>query len=460
VSLNSSLNKPAAFKGNTAIYSDFDGTFATTYSHNALCGRDNFNPYSFNNVYRPITEFIESAKSALGNAVELIISTGRNMPKYRDVMRHLKHNGGEMLLPPKLITGNGGAVYKLTSDGPELTTKYGFNVDGAAPDSLRKKAQIKELTNWDASEVKTKFSDVLKNEFGINNIFDTQINEFNSTYSETILDELNKRGLNHQHSNFASIQNDGGLSYMVALNKDLSENPEQLGKIEKRVKEVLSNVDCNVRVTRYDPECGNSASIRILPQINGEPLDKVYDTKLAVKEILKTGRNDLVITAGDGINDLKMLNPFSYVDLIDKDFGELGKKIVKSEEEIYLLSSQKGLNNEASARLDNLKVERKNLLTQARTFLEKNPEVKAKMDKLPLMSVAIKRNGENSPVSDEICEFFGSSAKTLHSAPEELFDSIKKAMKIYADANPLYAKGLPERLKQGLSITKRFVHVA
>ena len=427
------------------------------YSQDAIC-RPNapINKQEFNSIYRPFTDFINSAKDSF----ELTISTGRNFPKFLEFINNIKKKGLEIPLPEKtLITDNGGEIYHLNNPDAFFKSENGLDATIDSPSSLNKREAIKKVTNWDGDVIKSKFTETLKG-FGFD-VFDSPINEFSDTYSDTILQQLNRRGYNHQYSPFASVQNDGKLGYNIALCKDLSYNKERLNQIKDSISASIGDsVKFDIKATPFDFECGNGPSIRILPKVENEQLDKLYDTKLAVKNILHNNTNELVIASGDNLNDLKMLNPFSYVELIDKDLGVIGNKIVKQEEEIYETSTKllwDSNNQNLTNSLKQSSEKRNNLIEEAKKLLEQNPQVKSKIEELPFISIAVKQEGTVTPVSNEVREFFAFPPKTLLAEPDKLLDSVKNAMKIYAGGNNKYYEGLTTAIKEILNLGQKIL---
>jgi len=440
----------------TNFYTDFDGTLAC-FPHYQVCGPDGaLDVKKFRDIYNPFIAFIKSAEKIF----KFTVTTGRNSSKFSEFFRHLRSKGPEMPLPTTLITGNGGEIYTLNNADNYFTSGQNLDISADNPLSIQKRNDIKKITNWDGDVIKSKFLSVLHEKFGLD-VFDTPINEFSDTYSDTILQQLNKRGYNHQNSPFASVQDDGKLGFNIALCKDLSHNSKRLCQMKDEIcKAIGNNVNYEIIATEFDNECGNGPSIRILPKVDDERLDKLYDTKLAVKTILENKHNDLVLVAGDNINDLRMLNPFSYVDLVDKNLGKIGKGIVKFEEEIYEASTKllrDSNNKDLKNSLNSSTAKRNYLLNEAKKFLEQNPEVKEKLKDLPFISLAVKRDGVVTPVSNEVREFFAFSQKNLLAEPDKLLNSVKDAMKMYAARNPKYEQGLSVEIRELLGLTQKIL---
>ena len=439
----------------TDYRTDFDKTYMY-YSQDYICKPNvAINKEEFNSIYRPFGDFFRSTK----NVFETILTTGRNSPKFVEFLNNLKKKGAEIPLGKTVIVNNGGDIYHIGNPEEFFKSEQGLDISADNLLSIKKREEIKQLTNWDGDIIKSQFTKTL-NCFGLD-VFDSPINEFSDTYSDTILQQLNNRSYNHQSSQFASVQNDGKLGYHIALCKDLSYNQERLNQIKNSISESIGDsVKFDIKVTPFDPECGNGPSIRILPKIENVPLDKLYDTKLAVKNTLQNKTNKLIIASGDNLNDLRMLNPFSYLDLIDKDLGIIGNKIVKHEEDVYE-SSTKLLSDSDNQSLKNSLEQateaRNELIKEAKNYIEKNPELKTKIEELPFISISVKQQGAILPVSNEVREFFAFCQKTLLAEPDKLLDSVKNAMKIYASQNNKYRNGLTPEIKELLGIGKKIL---
>lgn len=460
LNIDNKNTKPLSFRGEgnfskTHWYSDFDKTYMY-YSQDTVCRPNTpFNNNEFNSIYKPFEDLFRATQKGF----DAVLTTGRNFPKFSEFITNLKQKQVQMPLQTSVTINNGGEIYNIENAEDFFRTEHPLKASFDNQISAQKREEIKNLTNWDGDVIKSKFTKVLQN-FGLD-VFDSPINEFSDTYKETILQQLNRRGYNHQSSPFASVQDDGKLGFHIALCKDFSYNNEKLNQIKESItNEIGSDVKFDIRTTPFDVECGNGPSVRILPVVDGEKLDKLYDTKLAVKKILETNSHDLVITTGDNLNDLKMLNPFSYVDLIDKNFGQIGKNIVKHEEDAYNLSTKLLHDSNNVGLIDELNrvsENRNQLLNEAQIYLDKNPQIKSKVENLPLITISVKQEGAVSPVSKEVQAFFKS--KTMLSEPSKLAETIKKAMKMYALTNETYAKGLPQELKQILGIGKHLMAV-
>ncbi len=109
----------------------------------------------------------------------------------------------------------------------------------------------------------------------------------------------------------------------------MNNNENYLAKLCQEISNALENrVSYSIQTTLYDWQAGYGPSIRLLPCIDGEPLNKLYDVKECLKNVIENKTNDLVIAAGDDENDMAMLLPESYSDLKGKTTPFLGIQVL------------------------------------------------------------------------------------------------------------------------------------
>ena len=311
-------------KGKVILFADFDGTFMP-FSHESVCtDRSKFPKEEFSRYFGLFSEFLKNNEDKL----ELIITTGRNLPKFEAFLEHIKRNEAYIPLPKKVIVNNGGDIYQ--SNNPEkffVGGESGYTNDN--PDAQKKREKIKKLTGWDGSDLKNKIISIL-NSFNFQ-VLEVPINEFSSTYGELSLKYyLDKIGLDHECSHFASIQDDGLLGFHIAFYKNMNNNENYLADLCQEINNTLENrVSYSIQTTLYDWQAGYGPSIRLLPSIDGKPLNKLYDVKDCLKNIIANKTNDLVVAAGDDENDMAMLLPENYEDLKGKTKPFLGIQIIK-----------------------------------------------------------------------------------------------------------------------------------
>ena len=311
--------------GKVFLFADFDGTFMP-FSHKSICTeRSIFPKEEFSRYFGLLSDFIKNNEKRL----ELIITTGRNLPKFTAFLEHIKRNEAHIPLPKKIIVNNGGDIYQ--SDNPDNIFKGGdtgyINNNTFAQ---AKRTAIKKQTGWDGSEIKNKIIAVLKS-FNFQ-ILEVPINEFSSTYGELTLQYyLEKYGLDHNTSKFASIQDDGLLGFHIAFCKEMNNDEDYLNCLCQEISDSFENkISYSAQTTLYDWQAGYGPSIRLLPSIDGKPLNKLYDIKECLKNVIENNTSDLVIAAGDDENDLPMLTLESYEDIKDETKAFLGIQIINN----------------------------------------------------------------------------------------------------------------------------------
>ena len=312
-------------KGKVILFADFDGTFMP-FSHESICtDRSKFPKEEFSRYFGLFSEFLKKNE----NKLEVIITTGRNLPKFMAFIEHIKRNDAYIPLSKKVIVNNGGDIYE--SNNPENFFACGYaEYSNYSQDAQKKRAEIKKLTGWDSTDIKNKIISVL-NSFKFQ-VLEVPINEFSSTYEELSLSYyLDKYGLDHETSHFASIQDDGLLGFHIAFCKNMNNNENYLAKICQEISNALgSSVSYSLQTTLYDWQAGYGPSIRLLPCIDGKSLNKLYDVKECLKNVIENKTNDLVITAGDDENDMAMLLPENYADLNGETTPFLGIRVIKN----------------------------------------------------------------------------------------------------------------------------------
>ena len=312
-------------KGKVILFADFDGTFMP-FSHESICTDcSKFPKEEFSRYFGLFSEFLKKNE----NKLELIITTGRNLPKFMAFLEHIKRKEAHIPLPKKIIVNNGGDIYQ--SNNPENFFVCGFaEYSNYNQDAQKKRVEIKKLTGWDGSVIKNTIISIL-NSFNFR-VLEVPINEFCSTYEELSLSYyLDKYGLDHETSNFASIQDDGLLGFHIAFCKNMNNNEKCLADLCQEISNALeSRVSYSLQTTLYDWQAGYGPSVRLLPSIDKKPLSKLYDVKECLKNVIENKTDDLVIAAGDDENDMAMLVPENYADLKGEAKPFLGIKVIKN----------------------------------------------------------------------------------------------------------------------------------
>ncbi|MBQ3641894.1 hypothetical protein II906_08235 [bacterium] len=189
----------------------------------------------------------------------------------------------------------------------------------------KRDAVKKASGGWDGDKVssvirQTLCSKELQNKTGLNkmSVFDAATD---GMYYETgmhFTDVVNSQS--PIPANYAVIKDDGNLHFCLKFPAFIGQG-KKLDKIEESLTEKLKKDGGAVYSQLYHARNGKDfGEIIFSPLIEGKQIDKVFDTKAKVQEIVKKRLNDLVLVAGDDKNDIRMLNFFEYIeDSADKE---------------------------------------------------------------------------------------------------------------------------------------------
>lgn len=226
----------------------------------------------------------------------------------------------------------------------------------------------------------------------------------------------------------AGFREDGGLGLHIAFSP--SHNDNEMGALRETVKQIRDNLHslltqngrkvcteyCEADVSSIGTYGAKLPSIKILPQMpDGTPLDKLHHVKRQVQKVMQDDSNDLIIAAGDGPNDAKMLHFFEH--------------------------------------LENQTAENFN-----------DAESLKKIYDMPLISIFVDNTGKYSPIKNsaagipyhEIDNYFNSDGKirfihvdpTDPRKPQTLQDAIQLAIREYARRNEKFKQNLSPEMRE------------
>ncbi len=299
--------------GHTSIYSDFDGTYMP-YPHHQVCFTDTFvNDHNqrnrFSQLYSNFKKFIQSGRKDLS----FILTTGRTKAEYEYIEKKILEKNLEYYKPETLITSNGNDKYIR-----EKNTDWSF--DSARNDAIRRKYNIP-----DRKLIVSDLKNILKSQIKDIVIIDTKVNKSEADYGKDSM-EFALKGMDGNYLNhYAAFVQDEEFRFDIAFSPNIDVH-KVVGAFQKYFDErgILLKVDCNpcdkhnltpVFYSKYRYELKPAATLSIEPMADNKRLTKLYDIKNDVKKIIQKSSDDLVIAAGDGDNDLDMLNPLNYLDL-------------------------------------------------------------------------------------------------------------------------------------------------
>ncbi len=278
-------NPPSFKSGKTYLITDFDGTLKPDIKRN-------------NTFFQGFKYFsaIRKFQDALSGKLKIIITTGRSqegcneikdemdyvnshitdtMQKYLKINLmnsvNMTYNLKKNLYPyiSSIITDNGEEKYKIVEDGIDYHLEYSQKYDKKKRNFLKQKYQI------DLNE--------------IGNSIKQKINQF------PVLSQKIKYS-QHFPSNF-----------IINLDDSISSNLSDRLTDSLKKELIRKNVSFNISQNRFN----NSKLVKF--KRNGQKFSKDLYPLMKIEKAKQN--NDLVIVAGNDVNDIEMLNIFSYVSL-------------------------------------------------------------------------------------------------------------------------------------------------
>ncbi len=313
------------------IYSDFDRTLSPNTTGDVFYATDKNKIEKAKNNFELINKILEKYKD-----ITLFITTGRTNDELR-LMYDLYKKQGIVFPNAKSIYIKEGADEILKDKN--ITNDYPYTISNTS-----RNEKIKNKTHWNKKDLTQKVFNIIKE----NNL--TPL-ECNSTLS------AEKYGKYSIFSTPEKIKNDTVLFRNVGEMKlflgFVNEIPQKkYDKIKQEISEYLEKqgIQYKLKEKTQDHECNKFRTMMFMPVIENHILSKRYD----VKEKLNTIDNtDLVIVAGDGINDVEMLNPVSYTDKNSEEeikklpyLGIIVQKENEPEPELEKLNSKFGPNSQ------------------------------------------------------------------------------------------------------------------
>ena len=413
--------KYVSFKaGKTHVFSDFDRTFLPSSQHDFTKNFDKKYVDTLKKYFSNFKEFLEQTKEGL----KFTITTGRTFGEFLTMAEISRNRGYAMPLPDSLIVKNGSDEHIRTGTDENFYNggNFPFKYEVTNKD---KEEKIKKASGWDGITVQQ----ILKKVFESHHlrIVEADSEHGAGSYGTRSLFSENKLPYEVGQIYFGSdkadwsvgLRKDGNLKTFIAYPIDMEqvqERQEALADIRTEIKSALEQNGIAYVTGKNGPSEKNGRHCdSYTPNISAlgynDTLNKDFDTREAVKSAIKN--NDLVIVAGDGINDLEMLNPISYLKdnapqtLIDKYKSDI---FYNSETLIQALDSDKDL---------------------ADFFL-----------KIPFTGIIVKQ--EDNSTDLQILEPFtnGRYKKIIVVNQGELQNGIQEAIKLYSAQNSEYKSEL------------------
>jgi len=379
--------------GQVKLFSDFDGTFFPESQFNL----HDIKQERTDELNKNFAEFDAFLKNTNGS-IDFKITTGRTFGEFVNMAELIKSKNIIMPYPDSLISKNGSDEFIKIQNGASVPFRYDVT-------NLSKEEDIAKISGW-RRNLKPKLTEIL-NKFNFNIIEHDSEHTVKDHGTGSLFNKANydnfelKENMPAKSDWNVGLRRDGNLKLHISFPYDMMHVQERKQAYNEITSEFENYLNTNnvkyVKEEFIDKAGGNRPTVTYMPKMaDGNPLTKLYDTKLALKNAIKN--NDLVITAGDGINDYEMLNPLNYL--------ETGKSL-------------------------------------------ENPETLEELKRLPLKCIVIK--GENTGL-EKLHQIFGKYGKIIEIEKGKLTDGIKQVIKEYAEQNPIFKNNLNNKLKSELGL--------
>ncbi len=408
VNINNSSQKSVFKAGKVRVFSDFDKTFLPASHKDFTKNASGEFITKLSKYFNDFKDFLEKTHQGL----KFSITTGRTFGEFYLMAETARQKGIRMPLPDSLIVKNGSDEHikvgmdSVFYDGGEFPFRYDVT-------NKNKENDIKKLTGWEGGKVKEIFNSVYK----IHRLKMVEADTEHSKKDYGVHSLFHPKNRLLDDRSIVGVRKDGNLKYFAAFPDGLNGNNEY-DTILKELSDKFHKNGINYTVIQERIQ-NNRIYTAFEPKANiSGRLTKAYDTKEALKQAIKS--EDLVIAAGDGSNDLEMLNPAMYLYEIieDKDLKlSLKDKLNKPKEFICLLNE--------------------------------NPKLAEIYRKMPFIGILVKsKKYNNLEFFKPFCE--GEYKKLTVIEEGQLETGIKQAIKLYCRQNPDYAKKLSSDIKSNL----------
>jgi len=283
------------FYAKKTLYTDFDETYFPFTREDIK----KENAPRFDRMYLPFDEFRKSQ----GEDFRLVVTTGRSKNDYLHTEGLIQNNNLSYCFPDKLITCNGANVFKFQNN--RVVNVYPKKDDRAIGVADEIVNLIKEYDE-DIKVIKCKINGDKKT--------------YQKESSEYKLDRLKPQ-------KYISVAKDGKYNAEIVISKNID-----FFEITSLIKKYIDENDLPFIVEHHRNavytkgfEYINNEKIEVRANLillkytqNKTLIDKLDIIKKEVKRIQENNSDEYIIIAGDGYNDMEMLNPLNYIES-DKD---------------------------------------------------------------------------------------------------------------------------------------------
>ncbi|MEW5820492.1 MAG: hypothetical protein AB1782_09910 [Cyanobacteriota bacterium] len=329
-------NRVSFGAGKVYLWFDNDGTFIPYRNRTELNSQvtKQGGRKALSKRFNRFREFLEKSQGT----VQLNISTGQNISKFLNVIANLNSKCHFYVLPEKVAVNDGGDLFEIAREEVNPVAKdnenalnrikkmFGFIIGKGNTDrkesarfqnyslNLDKRQEIIDKTNWNYQFIKDTVTKAL-NDKGFR-VFD-ESKDFGSEGIGKLKDFRKK----HQRGNVAVIIDGGEFNFFIRLLPEEGSHfsHHNLSVINNDIRTALyeRNIKFSLKKNLKDNANAFMPTLRIVPIIDNMPVSKAYDITKIVKKAKE--ENDLVIVAGDGDNDIRMLNPDTYQNIVPRE---------------------------------------------------------------------------------------------------------------------------------------------
>lgn len=278
------------------VYSDFDRTLSPNTTADVFYAKDKQKLEKAKYNFELVNKLLKKYKD-----ISLSITTGRTNEELC-LMYDLYKKQGIVFPEAKSVITKEGSDEILRSD--DITDGYPYT---KINDS--RNFEISAKTRWKKSDIDKKALDIIKsNKLIPLRCTSTLSSEKYGKYSIFSFPEK----ITPQT---VLVRNVGDMKFFLGFVDEIPQ--EKYDSVKKSIETYLKENDINyfLKEKLNDYECNKYRTMMFMPIIDKQPLSKSYDIKKKIKTLEDS---DIVIVAGDGKNDVDMLNPLTYVDSFDK----------------------------------------------------------------------------------------------------------------------------------------------
>lgn len=431
--------------GKVHVYSDFDGTYCPE-KHSAM-HKPEQNPYMVDYCNK-MNKFFKSTKGDL----DFHITTGRTYGEFEAISWLLKIRDYRLPLPKSVITKNGSDEFVKKGSDADFYDKGKYPYDYNKPSKV-KENKIKHLTNWDGEAIKQHIKSAAQK--ACLQFIEAESENSTRDYGNMSLfshgklnpDEWKKLPLDdgdiieHEHPKADFVlgsRKDGNLKFHLVFPPDYGYCPIRNWIYDNYMDDVRGFLaDNNVKYFQSWEEPSHKNHYRrsttITPLIEGGELTKVFDTKNVVNKAIKN--NDLVIVAGDGSNDFKMLNPLEYIS--QEDWQKYAEH--SNHQEFYQGDMKKKLRDLRHIYRGN----DSEYINELRDELNKNGFLK-QLEDMPFVGIIIRK--DNSKLQ-KLADTFASIGKIVVVDKGNIDEGIRLAIQNYAKQNTKFENNMSIKFK-------------